>query len=88
MSIDQFTASALCGSINPSFIYKGYDVATGNLLSPLTDFISVDSQTGSIKTLSTKAMAINEIKIVGELTNKYQTSSQFFTLKKIVPSIN
>ena len=88
MSIDPFTASALCGSIDPTFIYKGYDVATGNLLNPLTDFISVDIQTGSIKTLCTKAMAINEIKIVGELTNKYQTSSQTFTLKKIVPSIN
>jgi hypothetical protein len=79
-SINAYTASLQCGSINPIFSYQGLNGTTGNALDPLNDFASVNPVTGAISLNDKSRLGNFTIKVVGMLQNS-QSITEIFTLE-------
>jgi hypothetical protein len=80
LPIAPFSATLNCGSYANTWTYAGFDNTDNHLLNNTTDFMSVDSTTGSIFVSKLKPNGTYYVKVVGTLTDFVTKSSSVFTI--------
>ena len=76
----EFSTTLNCGSYSTTWTYTGVDNSDGHALVAATDFMSVDSATGTINVTKSKPAGTYTVKVIGTLPDLISSNSAVFTI--------